>query len=535
MKNLGVPTGRRDNYFYIKILIFILLLAWLGFLMAQKIDLVTADLGRHIKNGEWVVEHHFDIFSKNSPVHENFYSYTNPDFPTINHHWGAGVIFFAIHKLAGFSGLSLFYSFLTLATFALFFNLASRESNFTIATIAALFLIPLIADRREVRPEIFSYFLAGIFFFILWKVHKKEMSSRWLYILPIAMIFWVNLHVYFFLGLFLIGAYLFLDVLRLIFLRLTDEEFFSLIENLKNSTIVFILSILAALLNPFGWRGLFYPFEIFRNYGYTIVENKSVNFVENYGILNSNFFLVKAVIAALFFSLILLFVANRKKFLSSAHYQLLAIFFGVIAWVAVRNFTLLGFFALPVLAANAESIFSSKKKNNHPAKETGLALIGIVIFILALYGNYQFASYHYANRGIGLFPGNEGAADFLKEEKIAGPIFNDYDIGGCLIFNLPASEKVFVDNRPEAYPDSFFSDIYKPMQEKEDIFSEVDQKYNFNSIVFYRHDITPWGQNFLKFIQGERNWIPVYRDDYAIIYLKNNNQNRDIIEKFSLK
>ena len=72
------------------------------------------------------------------------------------------------------------------------------------------------------------------------------------------------------------------------------------------------------------------------------------------------------------------------------------------------------------------------------------------------------------------------------------------------------------------------------MQETLQIFQDIDAKYNFNALVFYRNDITPWAQNFLKQIQGNENWVSVYKDDYAIIYLKNNDTNRDIIDKHKL-
>lgn len=513
-----------------KIAIFVLLLAWLGFLMAQKIDLATADLGRHIKNGEWVVENHFDLLSQNSPVHENFYSYTNPDFSVPNHHWGSGVIFYEIYKLAGFSGLSVSYIFLFLLTFSIFFYIAARESNFTVAALLSLFLLPLIAERREVRPEAWSYFFAAIFFWLLWKWEKGELAPRWLYILPVLAIFWINLHVYFFLGFFLIGVFWLVKIGRLILAKLTDEEFFKNVKDAKNLTIILITSTLAALVNPFGWRGLIYPLTIFRNYGYTIVENKSVWFVENYGISNPNFLLIKIVLAALLASFALLFFVNRKKI--PLHYSLFTILFGTIGWLAIRNFTLLGFFALPILAANFENIFTPDHKDNSPAKENGIAMAFICLAIVAIFSNWQFASAHSVDRGIGLRSGEMAAADFLESEKIAGPIFNNYDIGSYLIFSLPPSEKVFVDNRPEAYPDSFFSEAYKPMQENPDIFSRIDEKYGFNAIVFSRNDITPWGQKFLENIKNSQNWAKVFEDGYAIIYLKNDEENQTIIEKY---
>jgi hypothetical protein len=515
-----------------KIIIFILIIFWLGFLMANKIDLTTADLGRHLQNGRWVVENHFHLLEKNSPVHENFYSYTNPDFQVPNHHWGSGVLFYFVYKLSGFSGLSFFYILLSLATFFIFFYIAKRESNFTVAALLSLLLLPLMAERREIRPEIFSYFLAGVFLWVLWKWRKRELVAKWLYVLPLTMIFWVNLHVYFFLGLFLIGVFWLVETLPLFFAKLEDEEFLEKAAHFKNLSWVLFLGILASLISPFGLKGLFYPLQIFKNYGYTIVENKSVWFVENYGIVNSNFMLIKVVLVLVVLSSVLLFLVDRKKI--SARYAICALFFGVMGWLAIRNFTLLGFFALPILALNFENIFTPNQKNNLPAKENGLAVAYITVVIFAVFANYQFVSLHLADRGIGLLPGNEAAGEFLKNEKNVGPIFNNYDIGGYLIWNLPVSEKVFVDNRPEAYPDSFFSEIYKPMQENPDIFKKIDQEYNFNMVVFSRNDITPWGMNFSKVIKEDPDWALVYSDNFAIIYLKDNEQNQPVIDKFSL-
>lgn len=517
---------------FIKAFVFVLLLAWFGFLMAEKIDLATADLGRHLQNGKWVVENHFNLSEKNFPVHENFYSYTNADFPVVNHHWGAGVIFFEIYKLAGFGGLSLFYIFLALATFSIFFLIAKGGSNFTIAALLSLFLLPLMAERREVRPEIFSCFLAALCLWALWAWRRKKLAASRLYILPVLVIFWVNLHVYFFLGLFLIGAYWLVESVHLFFSKLSDEEFLEKAKGVKNLTAVLVFSVLAALINPFGWKGLIYPLQIFRNYGYTIVENKSVWFVENYGIVNSNFWLIKAVLILMLLSFVLLFAINRKKI--SVPYLVFAIFFGVIGWLAIRNFTLLGFFALPILALNFENIFTPSQKDNPPAKENGLAVMYIAVFIVAVFASYQFVSLHSVSRGIGLLPGNEATAEFIQKENLKGPIFNNYDIGGYLIWNLPAGEKVFVDNRPEAYPDSFFSEVYKPMQENPDIFKKIDQQYNFNTVVFSRNDITPWGMNFLKMIKENPDWTKVFEDDFTVIYLKNNEINQSIIEKYKI-
>ena len=515
-----------------KLIIFIVLVAWFCFLMAEKIDLATADLGRHLKNGEWTVSSGFDLSEKNSPIRANFYSYTNPDFPFTNHHWASGVLFFWIYEIAGFSGLSIAYIFLSAIIFSIFFYIARRESNFAVASAFSFFLIPLMAERHEIRPEAFSYLFTALFLLILWLWHKKNISWRWLFALPAIMILWVNLHVYFFLGILLIGVFWFSEIAEIIFIRLTDEDFREKIQIIKGQSLAVVLTLLGTLANPFGLKLVLHPLNIYKNYGYTVLEEKSVGFLENYGIMNPNFTAVKTVLILFIVGFALLLIVSRKRI--DIRYTLLAIFFGIIGWMALRNFTLLGLLALPILGHLYFNVFRQYAGEINIAKEYGITILYIAVILMGLYGNFQFASAHSKNFGIGLEPDVEKSANFFKEEKITGPIFNDYDIGGYLIWNLFPREYVFVDNRPEVYPNAFFSEVYKPMQEDLAIFEKIDEEYNFNAIFFYRNDITPWAQNFFGKIAKNENWAPVYKDEYAIIYLKRNETNDPIIKKYQI-
>jgi len=143
-----------------------------------------------------------------------------------------------------------------------------------------------------------------------------------------------------------------------------------------------------------------------------------------------------------------------------------------------------------------------------------------------------FPYWHYF--GFGLEPKNSLSAEFFLENKIQGPILNNYDIGSYLIFYLFPKYRVFVDNRPEAYSSDFFQKIYIPMQESENEWQKQDKIYNFNAIFFFRNDATPWGQNFLISRINDSTWAPIFVDQYTIIFLKKTSQNQKIIEKFEI-
>jgi hypothetical protein len=89
-----------------------------------------------------------------------------------------------------------------------------------------------------------------------------------------------------------------------------------------------------------------------------------------------------------------------------------------------------------------------------------LAVIAVVAAFLQQFQEFQQMR---PTMGLGLLPGVDASGDFFRENHIAGPIFNDYDTGGYLIYKLSIdgpNQRVFVDNRPEAYTREFFRDFY---------------------------------------------------------------------------
>lgn len=497
-----------------QVLILILLISWYGFFLFHKVDLTTADLGRHIKNGELVLSGESNILKT------NFYSYAEPNFPFINHHWGGGVIFYFIWKISGFAGLSLLYLFLSLLTFCIFFRIAWRESNFYTPFFLSLFLIPLIAQRTEIRPEIFSYFLISLFFWILWKWRKKEISWKWLLILPCLQVFWVNIHIYFIFGPALIGLFL---VERLIKKKKVFNKFGAIL----------VLSGIVCLINPFFIKGFLSPFNIFQNYGYRIVENQSVFFLQRLGIINNpNLILYEIVFAILCLTFVLIFFLRRKKI--SFIYFCLAVVWSVLGWWAIRNFTLFGLFVLPILSYNFYNSLGRRIKLRSFNSKIFFAFISLVL-LLILFANYdQKLPLNKNLIGLGLVKENNYSAQFFKENNIKGPIFNNYDIGGYLIYHLHPQEKVFTDNRPEAYSVDFFEKIYIPAQQNNSIWQKQMDKYNFNSIFFSHRDYTPWGQSFLIERVNDPQWAVVFVDSFSIIFLKRNSLNQELIKKYEI-
>lgn len=136
--------------------------------------------------------------------------------------------------------------------------------------------------------------------------------------------------------------------------------------------------------------------------------------------------------------------------------------------------------------------------------------------------------------GFGLTPRAEEAALFFKEHNLHGPIFNDYDIGNYLDYELFPQEKVFIDNRPEAYSADFVKNTYLASLSSERKWHETEVKYNFNVIFFYHYDQEPHLRQFLWNRMKDQNWALVYADTYNVIFVKNISANKNVIQKFRI-
>jgi len=513
-------TQERQQWLF-RILVTALIVLVYGFYLAHQVDLTVGDLGRHLKNGQ--------LFIENGLIPKiNLYSYAYPDYPFINHHWGTGVVFYSIERLGGFAGLSVAFIAVSMVTFWIFINLATKYSSFAIAAPIAVIVLPILITRHEARPELFSYLFSGLFLQLLWGYKYGRLGFRWLFILPILEIFWVNLHIYFFIGVVLIAVYLLESVVS--FLTKKKPQVRGEIAGL---TVVLLLTILAACLNPAGISGVIYPFFILNEYGVPVIENYSVG-----AILRAGYNFLPLIYFVIIFSLISLSwvyaVIKNRSSLSLGNFLLSAFFFAM-AWSAIRNFAFFAYFALPLAAVNLKNLLGEEDKTSLSPSilKVSVALIGIV-FVLIMINPAYFVSSNRGRVGIGLEEANGAAAEFLRKEKIQGPIFNNFDVASYLVYYLFPGLRVFVDNRPEAYPVRFFTDIYFPMQSDEAKWADTSHDYGFNVIVFNYRERSARGEQFIVRRVLDPMWAPVYLDKNIIILAKRDGPNQPVIAKYEL-
>ncbi len=510
---------------FLKISIIILAFAFLVKGLAVPIDLSTADLGRHISNGRQLVQainSHADLKTQ-SPLYTNFYSYTQPDYPVINHHWLSGLVHYVIYELGGFDALA-WTNILCILLGLCFSLMAARELSNSKASLGALALaLPLLIMRAEVRPESFSYLLLGLVLYLLVLLRAQRLKpSLGLVFIALLQMLWINLHLFFIFGLFLIFC----------FGLETWLKSRSIISNLFFRILA--CSVLLSLLNPFGLANLLEPFNIFKDYGYMLAENQSVFFMQHRFPSNPFYYYFEFFTLV---SLVLWVLAARKiKNPLPQHlaFALIYLIFIILAFKTNRAIPVLVLSSIPMIAMNLSQVLASH--NASPANQTQNKTNNLIdlpyYFLILLYLACLLAASNPPQ--LGLDPRVHHSAVFFKATGLRGPIFNNYDIGGYLIYHLFPQERVFVDNRPEAYGAKFFHDVYEPMQADENKWQEADNKYHFNVIYFMRHDLTSQAQPFLLRRIADPDWVPVFVDAYNIIIIKRNDLNAPIIQRYAL-
>src|SRR3989344_5661198 len=481
-----------------------------GILFIHNLTSINTDIGRHIKLGEVIWQ------TKEVPK-INLFSYTAPDFPFINHHWLSEVIFYGVYSFGSnwVNGLKLiivFKAIILLGTYFILF-LSVRKHNIFAVVSSFVVSVFIFSARTEPRPEIFSYLIFAAYLLIIYRASPVRSSLAevpqgtralgtsetsngisWLWLLPILQLLWVNLHIYFIIGPIIYFFFLF------------EKYVFTRSCLYRQDLVIGLAIILVNFVNPNFIDGALYPLRVFSNYGYSVAENSSLFFLAKYfgkWALQDKLFLVSVFI--LVGSFIFSFWENKAKIKTRIFDLMLFAATTVLSFKMQRNIPLYALSLWPVMAKNLDDFSNLEKlKRWFYACAIFVLVASIYLVISGRFYNWLDSAKTF---GLEVSSAAQDGTDFVKMNKIQGPVFNNFDIGSylawqlegvrCAVEKVPDPFRVFIDGRPEAYPGASFEKIYKPMQRDEKVWQEMLAKYGINYIFFAHTDMTEWSQEFL--------------------------------------
>ena len=384
------------------------------------------DFGWHLASGDYFVNHGIP--------NKDIFSYTASDFHWINHEWLSDILIYYIYSLGGYIALAFLYAGL----WTLAFYLVGRKIYGPIVLLAVLAVLPFAGIRAVTWTVIFS---ALIYFIIFAK------DIRYRIILPIVFLAWVNIHGSFLIGLLLLG-------------------YWAVTKQSKSLAIILVVSFALSFLNPYGYN--IYT-EIFRtmtdsSLRWTISEWLPVGDVwQTIGYVG--------VWAAGF----LVLIANKWR----SYLQIDFLLF-MAAQSSIRHYPIFVILSLPYsyLYSN-ELIKRMPKKLKFNQLIVSYLLIRLITTI-SIWGLYSMNIFNLDRES--KYPSE--IVSYLKNKPCNGNIFNEYNIGGYLIWKLP-EQKVYIDGRMPSWElngRKYMSDYLRFFDDK-DFRNQQIQEYNIGCII----------------------------------------------------
>lgn len=498
-------------------------------LLAGLRTVMDYDLGWQLATGRWVAQH------RQIPSTDVF-SYTAAGQPWI-YPVGSCLLFYAAYLLGKYALLAWLGAAACAGTVAL---LISGRSMLSAAL--AILAIPVIALRTAPRAEMFTVVLFAAFLALLWRQHETGHAGLWL--LPLLMVAWVNLHLGFVAGLALMGGYLLVEILEMVWLERRQAAR----DRLRNAWPWLLATFAVTALNP--WAAGIYR---------ALLRQEIATAAHSQGITEWAPIRLNWTLASMSFSLrhpdgafyVLLLVAAVALALALRQRKLgAAVLVGGAAVLAIRHIRFQALFAEVVVVVGGAVLASAlagqwtriKEKRVGSLAAIGLAylLVGLACVRAAdLVSNRTYlGSTNLSTFGAGLswwFP--EDAAAFIEREHIPGRIFNSYNEGGYLTWRLGPQYPDYIDGRALPFGPKLFERNQALMSAVPDSpeWQRESEQYDLNAIIvplgrYNGVDLFPALREFCS----SAGWRPVYLDEVSAVFVRRSLQNESLIQRFQI-
>jgi hypothetical protein len=477
----------------VQIFALVIFLGGIGVYSLQKKYIVTDfDTWWHLKVGDWIIQ--------NSAVpHMGILSRTAANRPWVAYSWGYEVLLSLAYAWLGLVGIGIYGAALTVVVaFSTYWMVRHLSGRFWMSALLAGITGAAFLFNGAPRPVFFSYILFCALLTVLFESERTG-HVRLLYWLPLLFVFWANLHIQFIYGLFTLCLFAGIHVLQQIFAKLKFQPGYLTDSKLPWKPLVLVLAGCAAvtLVGP----NLYHPYLAVLSYAKAkftykvIVELQPLPFR-----IFSNF--IELFLAAAGF-----YAVGWQKKISPFKLALLAIA-SVVAFRTMRD---AWFICLSAAACVADfpvdETAAYRKDSWRELAVTAAAVIFLISASAPLIGFTPRA----LDRAISAdYPVD--AINFLRRNSFPGPLYNNLNWGGFLMWYLPELP-VAVDGRNDLYGD------------------ELDQVFYYSESAFPSYKTDPYlNESGLVVLQStvplatvltiDPRFRLIYRDQVATVFAR---------------
>ncbi len=447
-------------------------------------NIADTDLWWHLRNAQTI------ILSWHLPSADT-YSFTAVGSRLIDHSWLSELTYYSAFRLLGLRGIFVVFAVaVTVMSLAVFLLCMRRTTDPLVAGMATIIGGLLAMVGFTPRAQNFGWLCFTAIFGIL--LHYRTTRRAPLWFIPPLFCIWINFHPGWPMGLVVFGVMLLSglivnDIGHLSADPWTNAEFRKLI-------VTMLLSIAALFVNPFGWRLVAYPLDVFIRQKLNVAlggEWASVNFDDMRGVF------VLVTLLAVFVAALL----PRKRWrIDDAILVTFAVFCGL---THIRFLVMAGIVLPPLLVVQFGDLSSYDPNRERPI--VNALVIGVVVVMLSTgFPDEQRLEAEVAQ----LFP--VAALNYLRTYPQTGNIFNQYEWGGFLEWHMPQI-RPFIDSRTDIFEYNGVLRDYVSISTF-DKSQELFDKYDINYVLYPAH--TP----LAYFLSSSSKWECIYQDKQAVIY-----------------
>lgn len=431
------------------------------------------DFWWHLKAGELIATGQFPT--------TNLFTWTLPtDHPYVYQSWLGELLFYWLYQLGGLPLVVCCRNLLGAAAYSLVAVEAHRRSgSWRLAAVAVLLAGAMTINNFSTRTQNWSWVPFALTLTLLGRYVDTKLSSRWLLLLPVVMVFWVNLHGAFVLGLGIVGAFVAGETLRRVF----KQPYALGWHRLRPLYIAAAGMATATLVNPQG-LGIV-------QYVATILNDKAIQGLINEwqtptpGTLAGNAFYLGVL------AVICTFALQRRR--PTPTDLLLVVGFAWQAFSGVRSVVWFGLAVMPIMVGAVASTRSPLAGTLTPSpRERGggtlpnFALAALLAtLVVALQPWFKpllplpqpYVELHAPVPGAPLLFDRltpVAAVEHLREQPCAGPLFNELGYGSYIAWALYPSTRSFIDPRIELFPYELWLD-YVALNDGRDLPALLDR------------------------------------------------------------
>lgn len=447
------------------------------------------DMWWHLKTGEV-------IWTTRSIPSTDLFSFTALHHRLVPQEWFSQALIYGAYKLGGYSGMMLWLCFFTAVLLITGYVLCSLYSgNAKIGFLGAMTLWFFSTVGLAVRPQVVGYILLVVELLL---VHLgRTRNPRWFFCLPPLFALWVNCHGSFFLGLIVLGVFLFCSFFNFQVGSLVSSGLD--VSRRRMLTLALIFSAAAVFLNPDGVKQVLYPLNTM------LRQPVNLGNITEWGPLLLSDARGAALMGVL--ALIFLCLTLRRSETLFLH-ELLLLAMG--AWLALshqRMAFVFGILAAPVVSRLLSTFWDGYDiEKDFPVLNAVLIALAILVVFLAFPSRRLLAKQ--AEDGSPV-----KAVEYIKTHHLTGNMLNTYVYGGYLIWALP-EHPVFIDGRADLYEWAGVLTEYGKWSLLQSDPNVLLDKYDVDFCLL-EHD-----SPMVHVLPLLKNWKEVYSDNASVIFVR---------------